>query len=898
MAKQRGYIVAFEGPKDIVSSQFDLLPESVSILKIGSLARDLAAHDNYLDCNRGSANIHQFVWGVERITKTRFKKAKEFLATGNPGEVRIVLLEGGAAGATRVCIDAIKRHVPSVGGDITRAEKYLADMLRDGVISVDTSPEPQTESNDPLTQAMRAAEDMDAKSFNLQLESAYQNSHAPATLNKGKTVETQDTATADDTMLAIAHQPDSHFSSWDTPSDASTVENTMFGIPQSKSHFTSWNTASDNHSSGHISTAHEVSFQQARLVPIPTSGSDRLAHKEGESSDISWGSDGRPRPPRTVREARRQEALMLLEGEAQSDATVEPILPLSEDLVFLLQGETSSETLNELAAAYGSGCLHADNVRQSFGKVELLELLTTDYATAIELQNKVRSELRRWFAKHEPALNLSIFTPILDRNTLADASQAALAIIDERTDLILALSCQEGASKRSYQSVVEKLVRLGKPDGKTYSRAGRCEFKRLLTELMVAHTSQPLLQQTYNPLENDSTTAEAILSQVAAYLSSHPQTRFLVINFAQRHLPTVVALRAILGRKMKIAAVVSEGNSRKASSTGAHNLSDAELSPLAQNPPARTSFSEADWKMEVNPAAEATGRLILTTKVWRALREANDWYNPGAEDDLDNGGNRISIAVATEGKSKAPRVARPISIAKCPEGYELGRSNFSHPLVPASPASPPDSIPESRDGPAPAPFPPSASHPPTGQPLRFPPLPPHSPHGRACTAPPASPEPTIGSSASGSSGSSWKVLAQMLQRSGPPSIDSEGGTTSRLAKKLSALFGPQAVENSSARGKPISTPHLESTTSRAAAGGAVRLLPSAMALRLPPAPPRHPPGTASAGGDAPVTGSDDGDDEEHDDDMDEEERRVLGRFGSRRGMGDADDKARRMLGLP
>lgn len=429
-------------------------------------------------------------------------------------------------------------------------------------------------------------------------------------------------------------------------------------------------------------------------------------------------------------------------------------------------------------------------------------------------------------------------------------------------------------------------------------------FRKLLTKVMVVHTSQPLFQQTDNPFENASTTAEAVLPHIAGHLTSNPITRFLIIDFAQRHIPAVLALRDFLGRKrFKIAGITREeeettspiaADPEAASITSPAPPDDAELSPLASNPPARPSFTAADWKMEVNTPAEATERLNLTTKVWRALREANDWYNPGAGDKVDENGNRISIAVTTEGKSRAPTVKRPISIAKRPEGYELGKSNFSRPLVPVSP---PDSIPASPDVPPPPPppagLPPRTYHLPTGPPSHLPPPPPpqSAPGHGYTTAAPASPEPTIGSSASGSSGSTWKALAQKFKRSGTPSIggadDGEGGGANRLAKKFSALFSPPAAaQDNPARGRLISSPLV------------VAPAPAPMAPPLPPPPPQHPPTTTQANPNAQVTGLHDDDGEEHDEDMDEEERRVLGRFGSRRRRDDEDDKARRMLGLP
>lgn len=461
-ASRPGYIVAFEGPEDIVSPQFDLLPEAPSILKIGSMNQRIAEHKNRLARYRSSASVGQFVWGVDCIIKSRFKKAEEFITAGAPGELRLVFMQGGAVGASRACTDAIKKYITSVGGDITRAEAYLAKVAKDGVHGLDLSRHPDlsrrhySKTDDPMTQAMGAAEELDARTASLQPQTAYHFRHNVTTVqgprDEGNGVATQSPATVGATTTSLT-QPQSRFSSWSSPSDG--------------------------HSSGHISTAQELSFQQPRLIPIALSSSDTLAYKEGETPDVSVGSNGKAKPSGAVHEARRQEALMLLEGNIEPDTGYDPILPMREDLVLLLQEETSSTSLDELAAAYRSGHLHVDDARDPSKPVQdrFLALFTTDQPTLIELQNSVRAELQRWFANHTPTLDLSIFAPVLDRSSLSESSQMALASIEEGTDLLLAVGCQEGVDKETVEWVVKKLSRLGKPDGKSYSRTGRMQFK-------------------------------------------------------------------------------------------------------------------------------------------------------------------------------------------------------------------------------------------------------------------------------------------------------------------------------------------------------------------------------------------------------------------------------------
>ncbi|KAB5582503.1 hypothetical protein GE09DRAFT_270093 [Coniochaeta sp. 2T2.1] len=851
-AKRRGYIVAFEGPENIVSTQFDLLPDSSSILKIGSMRHRLSEHKTRLARHRSSGHVGRFVFGVDNMMKFRFKKAEDFIAAAAPGETRLVFLQGGAVGASWACADAVKTHVPSAEGNITRAQAYLTNIIRDGVRGLDQQQQIHAESENPIIRAMRAAEELDDRTASLQPESTYQfPRHISAFEGRiaEEDAESQHTATADDNTLAV---PISRFSSWSSPSLS--------------------------HSSGHISTAQEISFQRARIVPVALSSPGHLAPKEGETSDVSMGSDGRSKPPKAIREARRQEALMYLEGSKNPDSGYEPVLPLKEDLVFLLQEETSSISLDELAGAYSNGFFHVDATSQNFSPQagdRFLELLSTNFESAVELQNQVRQELKIWLEKRGSPLDASIFQPLPDWSDLGEETIAALSAIEENTDLILAVGCQEGVDKASYESTVRKLARLGKPDGKTYSRTGRIDFRNLLHDLMEAHTSQPLAQQTDNPLANPSTTAEALLPHIAHYLASSTRANtYLLITFAQRHLPAVVALRDLIGRRrFKIAGILA-ANARTTepppTGTGA-----GEPSPLRRNPPPRISFSAADWTAT---SRTATAKLRLASKVWKALCAANEWYNPGAEDDSpsepDN--RRISIAVTTEGKSKAPSVQRPLSIAKRPEGYELGKSNYSRPLVPMSP---PITAPASPDSPPAAASPPATAGSPLPPPPPPPPPPPrpstsHHGHGHGHTHPgaPASPELTIRSSASGSSGSMkrWKDLA--------------GASTGKLTRKLSALFtGAGTHKHHPAPSSPLAPPSLS---------------------HLPQAHHPHAPRlvqAVQAEEDALDTEPDEDDADDHEEDMDEEDKRILGRFASKRGRrndgGRGEGKAAKMLGL-
>ncbi|OIW27302.1 hypothetical protein CONLIGDRAFT_422593 [Coniochaeta ligniaria NRRL 30616] len=833
---RRGWIVALEGPEDIVSQQLEMLPDHPSIMKLPNFKQILDRQQ----LPKKLLTIKGYIWRVHQSLQNRLEDAQKFVAEAPPDTRPIVFMHGGAITAQRACIAHIRKSVPEVQDDLGLGELHFKKLVEKGEYGLF-----EPSSQDAGSAAMRAAETLDDKTAYLQ----------PHALSEH--------------FGRVSPLPDKNDSKGKGPADTPDVKDVASAPGQLPSTFSAWSTSdslSEGHDSTHLLTAQEVSFQQGRIVPV-SDAPEPSTPKEGETLDISLDSDGNPRPPWRIREAKRNEALQMLEGNVGPSQEFQPVMSLGEDVVFLLVDESSSVSLEWLSSQYKTENTHVGGESEDTSSktpaedVErFMQIYDVQSFDDDELQREIRLQLKAFFKKHDPHHDYSELERTYGRSRLSPSSLSALTLIEEKADLILAVGAEQGVDKGTYEAIVSKLVKLGKPDGKTYSRTGRLEIRNLFSQVMVAHTSQPYAQQTDNPLATPSKTTEAILPYIAAHLTSNRTTRFLIIDFAHRHLPTVMALREVIGRKkFKIAGVVIKDGTQTIQgpeSPSSHSSSqpdsqldsqldsqpDSQPSPLARNPTTiLPPFSEAaDWTMEVHTSSDATDRLNLSTKVWRALCIASDWYVPGAEDKVDEHGNRISIAVTTEGKSKAPVVKRPISIARRPKGYELGKSNFSRPLVPVSP---PDSIPASPDG-QPAPAPPG----PPPLPPRPPPPPP--PPAHAYTTAPASPEPTIGSMASGSSGSSkWKELMSKFHKRSPTptaggdSADTSGGSSGRLGKKLSALFRP----------------------------------------------PQNP---------ARVTGADDDDDYDDDDeDMDDEERRVLGRFGSKR-YRDEDDKARRMLGLP
>lgn len=79
---------------------------------------------------------------------------------------------------------------------------------------------------------------------------------------------------------------------------------------------------------------------------------------------------------------------------------------------------------------------------------------------------------------------------------------------------------------------------------------------------MQAHTSRRLVDQTLDsPFTDPTTLANLILPHLETYLSAHPDVRFLIIEFVVEHLPTVLALRRLIGSELfKVASIIGSDN--------------------------------------------------------------------------------------------------------------------------------------------------------------------------------------------------------------------------------------------------------------------------------------------------------------------------------------------------
>ncbi|TEA20142.1 hypothetical protein C8034_v007883 [Colletotrichum sidae] len=165
-----GGLVAFEGPGDLVSTQLRLLPTSSQIAILPSVKEFLEPEDP-----DQPFETRKFIKRVHNAVAKRRETALAFLKESTPRRKRLVFMNGGTPSAQTVCIRAISRN--EAGGDISKAEAIFNEIVKGGVAGLDEHPATSRGSfldteedimEDPITKAMREADELDRETANLQ----------------------------------------------------------------------------------------------------------------------------------------------------------------------------------------------------------------------------------------------------------------------------------------------------------------------------------------------------------------------------------------------------------------------------------------------------------------------------------------------------------------------------------------------------------------------------------------------------------------------------------------------------------------------------------------------------------------------------------------------------------
>ncbi|KAI1826882.1 hypothetical protein F4861DRAFT_19389 [Xylaria intraflava] len=176
-----GSLVAFEGPRDIISTQLRLLPTSPKLLVLPPVQSFFSKE------NTGSLfDVRSHILETHEACDARTEIARTFLRGSRPDNKRLVFLNGGTASAHMSCITAISQH--ETNGDIAAAETMYNQLIQHGVAGlkrqvrpkkgsgsissvdgiIETDGEDDEGLDDPISKAMRAADRLDRETAFLQ----------------------------------------------------------------------------------------------------------------------------------------------------------------------------------------------------------------------------------------------------------------------------------------------------------------------------------------------------------------------------------------------------------------------------------------------------------------------------------------------------------------------------------------------------------------------------------------------------------------------------------------------------------------------------------------------------------------------------------------------------------
>ncbi|KAI9158670.1 hypothetical protein HJFPF1_06668 [Paramyrothecium foliicola] len=312
----------------------------------------------------------------------------------------------------------------------------------------------------------------------------------------------------------------------------------------------------------------------------------------------------------------------------------------------------------------------------------------TSQQTAVTIQNTLRSVLNVYYPPESQ--NYRHFQSLLPEvqglwNTSVQESEPESPGRNLRTiDQIVAIGAQEGVSKGFWSRITGQLEKLGaKPSGP--SRAGKLDFRYLLAKAMQAFTAQPLANQTCdNPFNNPYLLATLIVPHLETYLALHPESRFLLLEYPQEHLATVLALQNLVGVDVvKVAQIVNTKSAQQLPFThirGASSEKNADdLSVLREHkrPPSSSTevtFDRANFIL-TSTATEAEIDEFMAT-VLKILTDISPFYKP------EEGPRKPTILISKP----------PLSFQATSSSFSRPPSAYTRPVTSHSAAAPSHSL--------------------------------------------------------------------------------------------------------------------------------------------------------------------------------------------------------------
>ncbi|KPM39154.1 hypothetical protein AK830_g7420 [Neonectria ditissima] len=279
-------------------------------------------------------------------------------------------------------------------------------------------------------------------------------------------------------------------------------------------------------------------------------------------------------------------------------------------------------------------------VSEADGKIH--EFNITSQQTPVVIQNSLRSVLKDHFPPETQGYRQFQF-PLLPeleglwRPIFRQSEPDNTHENNRRMDQIFAIGAQRGVKKDYSSAIIGQLEKLGtKASG--LSRSGRLDFRYLLANAMQAFTAQPLTNQTHdNPFANPYLLATLIVPHLETYLALHSDVRFLLLEYPQEHLPTMMALQKLVGVDlMKVAQIVDSSSKdlpfTNLRGTGSINTPDQGFAGRYRtaSPPSGQNYdvtvSKANFLL-TSTASESEISTFIST-VLKVLYEISPFYIP------------------------------------------------------------------------------------------------------------------------------------------------------------------------------------------------------------------------------------------------------------------------------
>ncbi|OWP03700.1 hypothetical protein B2J93_9546 [Marssonina coronariae] len=233
---------------------------------------------------------------------------------------------------------------------------------------------------------------------------------------------------------------------------------------------------------------------------------------------------------------------------------------------------------------------------------------------AISTQNSFRHLLNVYFPSHDKYSQFyyqvapeaeRLWKPVF-RNDENVSTEHEVGSVDQ----IIAFGSEDGVKRDFFLQVSGQIEKLGS-NRAGLNISGKLEIRYLISNVMQSHCNVPPADQSINYLSNPDVLAALIVPQIEAFLASNTSTRLLILHYTAADLPTIFALRKLLGFNLvKIAGILdSLASDPPSMSRSGTYMSSRPRAPISSRPSNRSISSSQSDTTTKNRQMPATASL-------------------------------------------------------------------------------------------------------------------------------------------------------------------------------------------------------------------------------------------------------------------------------------------------